>query len=74
MGRKGLPDLVVLLPYIILGIELKKQGGRPEDSQLEVQKAWLKLGHCYCILTHSENWKGELSNMLLEHAKMLVLS
>lgn len=66
MGRKGLPDLVVLLECgEMIGVELKKVGGKPEASQLEVQEMWRKLGHKYFILTHSIDWKMDLECMVL---------
>lgn len=65
MGRKGLPDLIVLLPGgCLMGLELKKEGGKAEASQVGVWKAWTALGHEYVFLTHNDDWKSQLTELV----------
>lgn len=59
--RAGYPDLVLHLPrhgYGCLGIELKIIGGKQNENQVAMQKAWEASGNMYCIIRSCEQFEA----------------
>ena len=46
----GLPDIMVLTDRLI-GLEVKKPGGKPSADQILMQRRFKALGHEYCVVS-----------------------
>ena len=46
----GLPDIMVLLPNKLIGLEVKQKSGRPSADQILMKKRFESLGHEYHVV------------------------
>ena len=62
----GLPDIMVLLPNLLLGLEVKGPKGKASPDQVLMQKRFKRLGHVYKVVRSVE----EVCAILSEHEQV----
>lgn len=53
----GLPDIFILMPNKLVGLEVKQKTGRPSADQILMKKRFESLGHEYHVVRSVEEVK-----------------
>lgn len=70
--RKGIPDLFLSIPahgYHGFYIELKKQGGKPSEEQIENGNSFQELGYRFEIISDLETFMAAVNSHMLNILK-----